>query len=696
MGWRARFRTHATRREPGQLPEPLRWRPRVRIFGLVSGAIGGAGTVVLVQQYGIEPLSRRLGLQGVLGGLASGIVVPSAIWAIVVAVHNRRLRAAASRLGRRIGGPSPAGPGVAAVVLLPLAIGAAVFLLSTPRAGAEVDGPCLLGANGIDARALPLDPSAAVRLDEGDTLEVTLGAPQTVVAAEIGVKYAGQVFVIASGTDDDRDADDGTGDGGQITLAFAVDDVAWMGGGLYEFYGFGELADGTDCTGAFLFDVDVDPLETLMGLAAAGSTAIGVAGLLGMSTSGILEGSRYLRDLQSVVVDLDGDGVADATAFDHDQDGTLDTFGLDTDGDGRIDQVAWDSDGDGVIDRTSTAWDADADLVPDDSFDDALPEAGPDAGSGDGPDAGPIEDLEGEPPEPFEDLEGELPEPETLTPDPDAPAPDGPPTIAPPVAPPTPPEMDLGPIGEPGEAPGTALPPDPGGAPTPGPGGPGFGDEFWPVETRTPDEVWDAAQDKIDAENFERDVVLDPSEYLEWLTRFEQANPGATPQQILTALHAQKYPHDIHANFPEPLEDLPLFRWGPETAGWEPVAESLRTFSRHSPQFIEAADGTRVDIAHIYAGPRAGFDREGLDDVVATIANTHAGDVYQVVFQGPNLFPNDQMHGNNLGIGLSLFYADPANADVPVSDALRGMLRPGTFTDAADLPGLPDVESLDP
>ena len=88
---------------PDGLPLPLKWRPRVRIFGLISGAIGGLGAVVLIQQYGIAPLGRALTLQGLIGGAIFGIVIPSVVFAIVVRKYNRKLAEARGRLrqGRR-------------------------------------------------------------------------------------------------------------------------------------------------------------------------------------------------------------------------------------------------------------------------------------------------------------------------------------------------------------------------------------------------------------------------------------------------------------------------------------------------------------------------------------------------------------------------------------------------------------------
>jgi hypothetical protein len=84
---------------------------------------------------------------------------------------------------------------------------------------------------------------------------------------------------------------------------------------------------------------------------------------------------------------------------------------------------------------------------------------------------------------------------------------------------------------------------------------------------------------------------------------------------------------------------------------------------------------------------------DGIDAGLNTLGNTHAGDAFQVLTQfDPARFPADQFHGNNIGISLAMFYADEANANVPLSEAMRRMLRPSTFVDPDQMPPAPSIE----
>lgn len=350
LGWRRQIRKRRSKRAPGQLPQPLRWRPRVRIFGVFTGAIGGLGTVILAQQYGVAVLTRAFTLQGFVGGALSGFVIPSGIFAVVVLVHNRRLG--------RLRGRLSAGAGTRMMLWVLLGILGAALLLTSPEARAEMSGPCLAIINGQDVRELSAHPDDAIQLDPEGTATITVAAPRDFSHIAAGVRWAGQEFSIDEAGETDPDDEE---EGGSFTGTVAVSDIAWLGGGIYEVYGSGTLTDGSVCAWDFLINVGQDPLETLMGMAAAGASAIGAVGAIGVSVSSLLEGREHLRDLASVVVDVDGDGIADATAFDTNADGQIDTLGFDTDGDGLIDQIAVDTDGDGVFD---TAYDSSGVLEP--------------------------------------------------------------------------------------------------------------------------------------------------------------------------------------------------------------------------------------------------------------------------------------------------------------------------------------------
>ncbi|MBI2169732.1 MAG: hypothetical protein HYU28_09585 [Actinobacteria bacterium] len=174
-------------------------------------------------------------------------------------------------------------------------------------------------------------------------------------------------------------------------------------------------------------------------------------------------------------------------------------------------------------------------------------------------------------------------------------------------------------------------------------------------------------------------------DYLDWLKQVEQTNPGATPQQILAALHAEQYEDDLARTVPG--SDVPIFRHGPETNGYE----NVRIPTRHAPQFVLGPNGERIHIGHTYAGPRSDMNRsvaESLKRDWFRWANTHGGDSWQETVGAPaeswkqgapswgrNWAPPDQRRGNTVGEWLADFYREPKNKDVPLSEAMRRTLR---------------------
>jgi hypothetical protein len=278
----------ARRRRPraSGIPEPLRWHPRVRVFGLVTGVFGGLGTVVLVQQYGVAPLTRALTLQGLIGGLLSGVIVPSAIYAAVVPLHNRKLR----RL--RGGGPTGGRPVSLAGAALFLIIAAGVLLTGQGRADAVVTGPCTAVFNGVDVGGLSLDASDAVPVTKDDTFHANLTSSSDVIRMRLGVRYAGFTKILRESEDTTELENDNAG-GGSRAMSFPIEDIAWLGAGVYEFYGSADTVTGP-CIGSFLFDVQGDPLDTAIGKGAAAAAAVGAAGVAGMVIGGIRDGAKLL------------------------------------------------------------------------------------------------------------------------------------------------------------------------------------------------------------------------------------------------------------------------------------------------------------------------------------------------------------------------------------------------------------------
>ena len=82
---------------PGRWPARLHWRPQLRPWAIVSGALLGLGTAVLLQQYGYRVMTRDLLVQALISGALSGLVLPSLRWAFAVRRYNRTLDRARDR-----------------------------------------------------------------------------------------------------------------------------------------------------------------------------------------------------------------------------------------------------------------------------------------------------------------------------------------------------------------------------------------------------------------------------------------------------------------------------------------------------------------------------------------------------------------------------------------------------------------------
>ncbi|MEA2683184.1 MAG: hypothetical protein QOK05_1512 [Chloroflexota bacterium] len=77
---------------------PVRWKPRVSVFGTLGGFLMGLGGVVLLQQYGkLYPTTEILVGGVVLGLLVGGLVIPSLFRFIAVGRINRKIAATNSR-----------------------------------------------------------------------------------------------------------------------------------------------------------------------------------------------------------------------------------------------------------------------------------------------------------------------------------------------------------------------------------------------------------------------------------------------------------------------------------------------------------------------------------------------------------------------------------------------------------------------
>lgn len=83
------------------------WKPRITVVGMLGGLLGGLGAAVLLQQYGVSPLTPAQAVVGLLAGLAAGIIIPSLVHLWSVMRVNGKI---ADAEGRLMQGPAP-GPG---------------------------------------------------------------------------------------------------------------------------------------------------------------------------------------------------------------------------------------------------------------------------------------------------------------------------------------------------------------------------------------------------------------------------------------------------------------------------------------------------------------------------------------------------------------------------------------------------------
>lgn len=311
---RKRYRSNrAVRFDAANPPKKMRWRPKLSIFGFLSGLIGGLGAVVLIAQYGIEPVTTRaLSMRGAIGAAVAGIGVPSTVFGLVVWRFNKKL-AAFTGVG---GGAARAG---AAIAIFAPALGVLALILA-PTQPMAVEGPCTAQLAGVDAAGLNASTGDAIEVPEDGRVDYLMSAPEDLSTWRFWLQYGPYEQLIASGTEQPDDPNDlGLGldrdsdgnflidfqsilgaprvDGNTVAGSVLTEEWAWMGVGLYEVHGAVTTVSGTQCSGVVMINVEGNPLETVAGAVAAGAAAVGAAGATAVAIGGLRDGGELLDAL---------------------------------------------------------------------------------------------------------------------------------------------------------------------------------------------------------------------------------------------------------------------------------------------------------------------------------------------------------------------------------------------------------------
>ncbi|GIU90483.1 MAG: hypothetical protein KatS3mg010_1582 [Acidimicrobiia bacterium] len=270
----------------------MAWRPQVRALAVVGGVVGGPAVAVLLQHLGVAPLTRTRLLGAVLAGTVVAIAVPSLVLAIALRRHNRSLPDARAR-----GGASLLAPGAAAVALAG-ALGSLLTLAAGP-AGASIEGPCAGEVGGTPFDAVPGTGRAAITLERGESISLVLRSLRPVEDARVRVLYGGHAFSAPARVSSPAP--------NVAHVVFEPGDVDWMGAGLYELSVVASVPGAGSCEAGVTIRVDVDPLATTTGRAAAAFAALGAVAV-GASSFPLARAGRrsgVFGDVRQVFTGLD-------------------------------------------------------------------------------------------------------------------------------------------------------------------------------------------------------------------------------------------------------------------------------------------------------------------------------------------------------------------------------------------------------
>lgn len=153
-------------------------------------------------------------------------------------------------------------------------VGLAVLaLLVVPSAAAEMSGPCQATLQGAQIDRLDADDASdAVAVPADEPANFTVEGEAAIERWRASIHYGPFQAPLTLGTTEANAT--------QGKARIPVNGFSWLGSGLYTVSGTAELADGTQCHGEALIDIQGGALDTVLGSTAAAVTALGGLGLL--------------------------------------------------------------------------------------------------------------------------------------------------------------------------------------------------------------------------------------------------------------------------------------------------------------------------------------------------------------------------------------------------------------------------------
>jgi hypothetical protein len=170
--------------------------------------------------------------------------------------------------------------------------------------------------------------------------------------------------------------------------------------------------------------------------------------------------------------------------------------------------------------------------------------------------------------------------------------------------------------------------------------------------------------------------ALTPCEFIQYLKKVEEVNPGKDWKQIASKMHRSQYPYDegiLLIDVGDPKLNVYTMREGKENAGFEDV----NLLSDRAPKYLYDKNDFRIDIAHSYAGIRGGLNRNRAVGWMMAEVNTHIGDFQQIFLEDNSegkgilkggtfnearkLYPPWQREGDQIGIETLGYLRDNTN-----------------------------------